>query len=190
MTTGVSLVATTVGRKFDDNSRKHGGWTFRERAGTGLYLWCVRFHLRHNGSGRIARFLLIAVLVQAVLGFLCVMVAEHPSDRIGSKRMYMIGCVFVAVFGVNYFARLNTKLPALIFVAVALSGLPITTMYGPKASPIAEPFSPRLRYSGSSLGYQLASIIAGGPSPFSATGLLAFLRFELSDCLLHPGLRR
>jgi MFS family permease len=87
--------------------------------------------------------------------------------------MYMIGCVFVAVFGFIYFALLNTKLPALIFVAVALSGLPIMTMYGPEAALIAESFSPRLRYSGSSLGYQLASIIAGGSSPFIATALLA-----------------
>jgi hypothetical protein len=37
------------------------------------------------------------VLVQAVLGFLWVTVAGHPSDRIGSKRMYMVGGVFVAV---------------------------------------------------------------------------------------------
>ncbi len=46
-------------------------------------------------------------------------------------------------------------------------------MYGPEAALIAEAFSPRLRYSGSSLGYQLASIIAGGPSPFIATWLYA-----------------
>ena len=101
----------------------------------------------------------------------------------------MIGCVFVAVFGLNYFALLNTKLPALIFVAVALSGLPIRTMYGPDTTLIAESLSPRLRYTGSSLGYQLPSVIAGGPSPFIATALLAFLRLELSDYPLHPGLR-
>jgi hypothetical protein len=46
-------------------------------------------------------------------------------------------------------------------------------MYGPEAALIAESFSPRLRYSGASLGYQLASIIAGGPSPFIATWLFA-----------------
>jgi hypothetical protein len=46
-------------------------------------------------------------------------------------------------------------------------------MYGPEAALIAESFSPRLRYSGSSLGYQLASIIASGPSPFIATWLYA-----------------
>jgi hypothetical protein len=45
--------------------------------------------------------------------------------------------------------------------------------YGPQASLIAESFTGRLRYSGSSLGYQLASIIAGGPAPYVATGLWA-----------------
>jgi hypothetical protein len=45
-------------------------------------------------------------------------------------------------------------------------------MYGPEAALIAESFSSRLRYSGSSLGYQLASVIAGGPAPLIATWLL------------------
>ena len=44
-------------------------------------------------------------------------------------------------------------------------------MYGPQAALIAESFTGRLRYSGSSLGYQLASIIAGGPAPLIATWL-------------------
>jgi MFS family permease len=123
--------------------------------------------------GASRNFLLVAVLLQAVLGFLWVTVAGHLSDRVGRKRMYIIGCVFVAVFGFVYFAMLDTRVPALIFIAIAVSGLPIMTMYGPEAALIAESFSPRLRYSGSSLGYQLASIIAGGPSPFIATALLA-----------------
>jgi hypothetical protein len=46
-------------------------------------------------------------------------------------------------------------------------------MYGPQAALIAECFSPRLRYSGASLGYHLASIVAGGPAPIIATALLA-----------------
>src|SRR5271163_1097139 len=123
--------------------------------------------------GASRNFLLIAVLVSAVFSFLWVTVAGHLSDRVGRKRMYIIGCVFVAVFGFAYFAMLDTKVPALIFIAIAVSGLPIMTMYGPEAALIAESFSPRLRYSGASLGYQLASIIAGGPSPFIATALFA-----------------
>jgi MFS family permease len=123
--------------------------------------------------GASREFLLVAVLASAVLGFLWVTVAGHLSDRVGRKNMYIIGCLFVAVFGFVYFALLDTKIPAVVFIAVAVSSLPIMTMYGPEAALIAESFSPRLRYSGASLGYQLASIIAGGPSPFIATALLA-----------------
>jgi hypothetical protein len=51
--------------------------------------------------------------------------------------------------------------------------IPHDMMYGPQAALIAEAFTPRLRYSGASLGYQLASVIAGGPAPLIATALFA-----------------
>jgi len=59
----------------------------------------------------------------------------------------------------------------LIFIAIFLSLVPHDMMYGPQAALIAESFTGRLRYSGASLGYQLASVIAGGPAPFIATWL-------------------
>ena len=128
------------------------------------------------GAGR--NFVLLAVLAAAVLAFIWVVIAGHLSDRVGRKNMYMIGCAFVGVFGFVYYAMLDTKVPALMFIAIALSLLPGATCYGPQAALIAESFTPRLRYSGTSLGYQLASIIAGGPSPFIATAL--FARFHSS----------
>jgi MFS family permease len=118
-------------------------------------------------------FLLTAVIVQTMLGFLWVTFAGRLSDHIGRKRMYMIGCAFMGVFGFLYFAMLDSGSPTIIFIAVAVSWIPVMTMYGPEAALIAEAFSPRLRYSGASLGYQLASIIAGGPAPFIATALFA-----------------
>ena len=123
--------------------------------------------------GMSRNFLLIAVICQTVLGFLWVVVAGHLSDRVGRKNMYMLGALFMGIFGFIYFAMLNTGNPVVIFIAVAVSLLPVMTQYGPEAALIAESFTPRLRYSGCSLGYQLASIIAGGPSPFIATWLFA-----------------
>jgi hypothetical protein len=87
--------------------------------------------------------------------------------------MFMSGCVIMGIFGFVYYALLNTMNPVVIFATVAISFLPVMNLYGPEAALIAEAFSPRLRYSGSSLGYQLASIIAGGPAPFMATWLVA-----------------
>jgi MFS family permease len=118
-------------------------------------------------------FLLLGVLATAVLGGLWVPMAGHLSDRIGRKRMYLIAAVISALFGFVYFALLDTRSPTLMFVAIAASFVPIMNLYGPQAALIAESFSPRLRYSGAGLGYQLASIIAGGPAPFIATWLFA-----------------
>jgi MFS family permease len=117
--------------------------------------------------------LLSGLIVTTALGFITVPISGALSDRIGRRRMYIIGCVFVAIYTFVYFALLDTKVPGLIFLAVSLSFIPVMTMYGPEAALIAEAFTPRLRYSGASVGYQLASIIAGGPAPFVATWLFA-----------------
>jgi MFS family permease len=95
----------------------------------------------------------------------------HISDRIGRKAMYMLGALATGVFGFIYFGLLNTGSSVLIFIAIVLSLVPHDMQYGPQAALIAESFTGRLRYSGSSLGYQLASVIAGGPAPMIATWL-------------------
>jgi metabolite-proton symporter len=118
-------------------------------------------------------FLLSAVLVASVLSFVSIPLFGHLSDRIGRKNMYMIGAVVTGLFGFIYFAMLNTGSEAIIFLAIILSLVPHDMLYGPQAALIAESFTGRLRYSGSSLGYQLASVIAGGPAPLIATWLYA-----------------
>jgi hypothetical protein len=87
--------------------------------------------------------------------------------------MYIIAASIAGVFGFIYFMLLDTRSPILILVAILLS-VPVTmNLYGPQAALIAESFTPRLRYSGAGMGYQLASIIAGGPAPFIAAALFA-----------------
>jgi MFS family permease len=120
--------------------------------------------------------ILTAVLAGSLLSFFTIPFAGHLSDRIGRKRMYMIGAAATSVYGFLYFALLNTGVPAWIFVAIVLSLIPHDLMYGPQAALIAECFTGRLRYSGASLGYQLASVIAGGPAPLIAAALFAQFR--------------
>ena len=116
------------------------------------------------------------MLTASVLSFFTIPFCGHLSDRIGRKRMYMIGAAVTGVFGFVYFALLDTAMPAWIFLAIVLSLVPHDMMYGPQAALIAESFTGRLRYSGASLGYQLASIIAGGPAPLIAAALFAQYR--------------
>jgi MFS family permease len=118
-------------------------------------------------------FILTAVMVAACVSFFTIPISGHISDLIGRKKMYLIGVVAMGVFGFLYFGMVDTAAPALVFVAIVVSLIPHDMQYGPQAALIAESFTPRLRYSGASLGYQLASLVAGGPSPLIATWLFA-----------------
>ncbi len=117
--------------------------------------------------------LLVSVLVAAVVSFFTVPIAGHLSDKYGRRRVYLIGAAMTGIFAWIYFALLSTAVPFLVFLMIVVSLIPHDTMYGPQAALIAESFTGRLRYSGASIGYQLASIIAGGPAPLIATALFA-----------------
>jgi MFS family permease len=117
--------------------------------------------------------ILTAVLVASCVSFVTIPLSGHISDKIGRRKMYLIGAAVTGLFGFLYFGMLDTMIPSAVFIAIVLSLIPHDMMYGPQAALIAEAFTPRLRYSGASLGYQLASIIAGGPAPLIATALFA-----------------
>ena len=128
-------------------------------------------------------FLLTAVLSASVLSFVSIPVFGHLSDQIGRKNMYMIGALVTGIFGFIYFAMLNTGSESIIFLAIILSLIPHDMQYGPQAALIAESFTGRLRYSGASLGYQLASVIAGGPAPLIAAWLFGTYHSSIAIAL-------
>jgi MFS family permease len=114
---------------------------------------------------------LAAVLAASVVGFVPIPLAGYLSDRIGRKRAYMLGAAAMGAFGFVYFALLGSGSLVLVFGAIVVSLVPTSLMQGPQAALIAESFTGQLRYSGASLGFQLASLIAGGPAPLIATWL-------------------
>jgi len=137
-----------------------------------FYIFTAFVFAYGTGTVHISRdFLLLSVLAASVLSFFSVPFFGHLSDRIGRKRMYMIGALVTGIYGFIYFGLLNTGIASVIFIAIVLSIVPHDMMYGPQAALIAESFTGRLRYSGASLGYQLASVIAGGPAPLIAAWL-------------------
>ena len=126
------------------------------------------------GTLKMSRDLILwAVMAAACVSFVTIPLSGHISDLIGRRKMYLIGAATTGVFGFVYFGLVDTAVPSLVFIAIVLSLIPHDMQYGPQAALIAEAFTPRLRYSGASLGYQLASVIAGGPAPLIATALFA-----------------
>jgi MFS family permease len=121
------------------------------------------------------------VMLQSLLSMATVVAFGYLSDRIGRRRLTAIGCAIMLVYPFIYFALLDTRVPLLVLLAI-VSGMAVQDIqYGPQAALIAESFPSRVRYTGTSLGYQLASITAGGPAPLIA--LWAYERFHSSSAV-------
>jgi MFS transporter, MHS family, shikimate and dehydroshikimate transport protein len=117
---------------------------------------------------------LTGVIIAAAIGLLTIPFFGGLSDRVGRRPLYLFGAVFSLLFAFPFFWLLNTGVAPLVWLAVVLGvNLGHDSMYGPQGAYFAELFGTRVRYSGASLGYQLASVLAGGLSPLIAVALLA-----------------
>jgi MFS transporter, MHS family, shikimate and dehydroshikimate transport protein len=113
-----------------------------------------------------------AILIGAAVMFLAIPLAGAVSDRVGGLPVYLVGAAFLGLMAFPIFWLIDSKMPFLITLALSLALLGIALMYGPQAAFFNELFGTHVRYSGASLGYQGASIFAGGLAPFIATWLL------------------
>ena len=102
----------------------------------------------------------------------------HYGDRIGRKAtliatLLLMGIATFLIAFLPTYAEIGIWGAVILTILRMIQGIGVGGEYGPQAALIAKAFTPRLRYSGSSLGYQLASVIAGGPAPLIATALFA-----------------
>ena len=119
------------------------------------------------------KVILNGILIASVAQFVTVPCFGALSDRVGRRPVYLFGAVFTALFAMPFFLLVNTQTPGLITLALVLAvAVGHAAMYGPQAAFFSELFGTRVRYSGVSLGYQLASPFAGGLAPIIAAVLI------------------
>ena len=116
--------------------------------------------------------LLNAVMLGSAAQLVAIPTFGALSDRWGRRPVYLGGAVFLLLFAFPFFWLVDTKMPLLVSLAIVIGLIGHSAMYGPQAAFFSELFGTRVRYSGASLGYQLASPLAGGLAPLIAIALL------------------
>jgi metabolite-proton symporter len=112
------------------------------------------------------------VLIASAIQFVLIPLIGGLSDRVGRRPLYIAGAVGVGVWGFVFFPLLNTESGTVIVLAI-LGGLIFhALMYAPQSAFFSELFGTSVRYSGASIGYQLASVFAGGLAPLISVALL------------------
>jgi metabolite-proton symporter len=113
-----------------------------------------------------------ALLIASAVHALCIPLWGALSDRIGRRPVYLFGAAATGAWAFVFFALLDTRSFPAIVAAVTIGLVLHGAMYGPQAAFFSEMFGTSVRYSGASIGYQLASVVAGSLAPTIATALL------------------
>jgi metabolite-proton symporter len=118
--------------------------------------------------------ILVGIILASALQLIFIPAFAALSDRLGRRPVYLAGALFVGLFAFPFFWLVDSRVPVLIWLALTLGLTGVAAMYGPQAAFFSELFGTNVRYSGASLGSQLAAPFAGGLAPLIATALLGW----------------
>jgi metabolite-proton symporter len=142
-------------------------------------IWVLSYAMQYLGVAK--GVLLNGVLLGSAVQLVSIPFFGALSDRIGRKPIYLGGTLFLALFCQPFFWMVQTRETGWIWAAIVLGMIGHSALYGPQAAFFTELFGTRTRYTGASLGYQLAAPFAGGLAPLIASWLLG-----LSDGATWP----
>ncbi|MFE2942979.1 MFS transporter [Streptomyces sp. NPDC059255] len=152
-------ILIAIGARFSENIAYYVLTTF-------VLVYCVE-HL-----GMPQQDALIAVVIGSAVQFCLIPCFGALSDRVGRKPVYLAGAVGTGLWAWAFFMLLDTaSFPAAV-LAISIGLAFHSAMYAPQAAFFSELFATRVRYTGTSVGAQFASVVAGAPAPIIAVALL------------------
>lgn len=166
--------------------RHHGGTVLLAGASFAVHL--ATFYILITGAldyttrelGMSRGSVLVVTMIVAGLQLVTIPLAARLSDRLGRLRVYTVGVVGLLVWAIPMFLLIDTATVAGLAVAQLVGATFLSCIYGPQAALFAELFDARVRYTGASLAYQIASVVGGGLAPFVMVLLLETTGTSLS----------
>ena len=135
-------------------------------------VWVLSYATQQHGLAKST--LLNGVLLGSAAQLVAIPFFGSLSDRVGRRPVYLGGALFLLAMAFPFFWLVDTKSTALVWTAIILGMIGHAAMYGPQAAFFSELFGTRTRYTGASLGYQLAAPFSGGLAPLIASALLGW----------------
>jgi metabolite-proton symporter len=140
-----------------------------------FYLFTVFIYVYASEARGFAReMILMGVLFASALQLVSIPAFAALSDRLGRRPVYLAGALFLGLFAFPFFWLVDSGVTVLVWLALFVGLTAVAAMYGPQAAFFSELFGTHVRYSGASLGSQLAAPFAGGLAPLIATALLGW----------------
>jgi MFS family permease len=135
-------------------------------------VWVLKYAKQQLGLSESS--VLTGVLIASAVQLVAIPAFGRLSDRVGRRPVYIAGAAFIAIFSFPFFWLVETKELGLVWLSITIGLVGHAAMYGPQAAFFSELFGTNVRYSGASIGYQLASPLAGGLAPLIAAALVGW----------------
>lgn len=113
------------------------------------------------------------LLLVNIVGLICIPLFSALSDRLGRRRVVMTGAIGAILFALPMYALIDGRSVTGLVLGLCIAQVAQNLMYAPLAPMLSEMFGTRVRYTGVSLGYQMASLVGAGFTPLIATTLVA-----------------